>query len=169
MNPPDWAALPEEALLERRIRSLRLSVQGSGLEPLIQLVYDELSAQGLVFHPPCQVGDEWFVPEFVPVIFIPFFLMHPRLRELEQKTILEVEGGDADEFLRLLRHETAHAYSYAYKLYRKKKWQETFGLASTAHNEFCPNPTAAPTWCTWKTGTRRAIRTRISQRPLPCG
>jgi len=133
--------MTEEQLLERRLRSLRLTIEGSGLEPLIQQVYDELSAKGLLFHPPCHVGDEWFVPEFVPVIFIPFYLMHARLRELECKMILEVEGGDPEEFLRLLRHEVAHAYSYAYKLYRKKKWQETFGLASTEHNNFyLPKP-----------------------------
>ena len=141
MNPPDLTGMPEEALLEQRVRSLRLKVEGSGLDPLIRQVYDELSAKGLVFHPPCHVGDEWFVPEFVPIIFIPFYLMHDRLRELERKIILEVEGEEPEEFLRLLRHEVAHAYSYAYKLYRKKKWQETFGLASTEHTDFyLPKP-----------------------------
>jgi hypothetical protein len=32
--------------------------------------------------------------------------------------------------MRLIRHEAAHAYAYAYNLYRKKKWQMTFGLTS---------------------------------------
>lgn len=43
------------------------------LEPLIQQLYDELSAHGLLFHPPCHIGDEWFVPIGIPAIFIPFF------------------------------------------------------------------------------------------------
>ena len=136
MNPADWAALSEDELLDCRIRGLKLRIEGSGLEPFIQQLYDELSAKGLVFHPPCYVGDEWFVPEGTPIIFIPFYLVHPRLAELEQKMILEVEGGDPEWFMKLIRHEAAHAYSYAYRLYRKRKWQETFGLASTEQNEF---------------------------------
>ena len=35
-----------------------------------------------------------------------------------------------------MRHEAAHAYSYAYQLYKRKKWQRTFGLASTEETEF---------------------------------
>jgi hypothetical protein len=136
MNPPDWVALSDEQLLERRIRSLKLKIDGSGLEPLIQQLYDELSARGLAFHPPCHLGDEWFVPEGVPIIFIPFYLVHPRLRDLEQKMILEVEGDTPEWFMQLMRHEAAHAYSYAYRLYRKRKWQETFGLASTEQTDF---------------------------------
>lgn len=136
MNPVDLGALSDEQLLERRIRGLKLRLEGSGLESLIQQLYDELSAKGLVFHPPCAIGDEWFVPEGLPIIFIPFYLTHPRLRELEQKMILEVEGGTPEWFMQLMRHETAHAYSYAYRLYRRRRWQETFGLASTEQNDF---------------------------------
>ncbi|MCU0772349.1 MAG: hypothetical protein MUE94_11365 [Verrucomicrobia bacterium] len=136
MHPPDWVTLSDEQVLERRIRGLKLKIEGSGLEPLIQQLYDELSARGLTFHPPCHVGDEWFVPEGLPVIFVPFYLVHPRLRELERKMILEVEGETPEWFMQLMRHEAAHAYSYAYRLYRKRKWQETFGLASTEQSEF---------------------------------
>ena len=32
--------------------------------------------------------------------------------------------------MKLIRHESAHAYSYAYRLPRKKKWQEMFGHTS---------------------------------------
>jgi hypothetical protein len=141
MNAADWTSLSDEQLLERRIRGLKLQIAGSGLEPQIQQLYDELSAKGLVFHPPCHVGDEWFVPEGIPAIFIPFYLVHPRLRDLEQKMILEVEGGNRKWFMKLIRHEAAHAYSYAYRLYRKRKWQEIFGLASTEQNDsYRPKP-----------------------------
>lgn len=136
MNPVGWRELDDERLLQRRIRGLGLQLEGSVLEPLIQQLYDELSARGLIFHPPCHVGDEWFVPEGTPIIFIPFYLVDRRLRALEQKMILEVEGGTRRWFMKLIRHETAHAYSYAYRLYRKRKWQELFGLASTEQNEF---------------------------------
>src|ERR1700730_1490441 len=94
-------------------------------------LHDELSAKGLSFHPPCHVGDEWFVPVGVPAIFVPFFLVHERLRKLERKIILEVEGETPDGFMRLIRHETAHAYFYAYQLQKRTKWRRTFGATST--------------------------------------
>ena len=136
MPDVDWMSLPDDALLERKIRSLGLTLAGSGLEPLVQQLYDELTARGLVFHPPCHVGDEWFVPVGVPIIFIPFFLVHERLRKLERDQMMEVEGETAEWFMRLMRHEAAHAYSYAYQLYKKRRWQQTFGLASTEEAPF---------------------------------
>jgi len=136
MEAGDWAELNDEALLEKRISQLGLKLEGAELQPLIQRLYDELSQKGLGFHPPCHIGDEWFVPVGIPAIFIPFFLVHDRLRKLERKIILEVEGDTPEWFMKLVRHEAGHAYSYAYKLYKRKKWQQTFGLASTEESEF---------------------------------
>jgi hypothetical protein len=132
----DWVSLSDDELLEKKISQLGLKLDGTEVQPLIQQLYDELSQRGLVFHPPCHVGDEWFVPIGIPAIFIPFFLVHDRLRKLERKLILEVEGETPEWFMKLMRHEAAHAYSYAYQLYKKKKWQQTFGLASTEETEF---------------------------------
>ncbi len=130
MEAADWSNLSDDQLLEKKISRLGLKLEGTELQPLIQRLYDELSQKGLVFHPPCHVGDEWFVPVGIPAIFIPFFLGHERLRKLERKMILEVEGETPEWFMRLIRHEAAHAYSYAYQLYRKRRWQRTFGLTS---------------------------------------
>lgn len=131
MQTPDWAALSDEALMEQRISRLGLDLAQSPLQPLIAQFYDELTQKGLFFHPPCHVGDEWFVPVAVPAIFVPFFLLHERLRELERKIILEVEGEQPEAFLRLIRHEAGHAYAYAYQLFRKRKWQRVFGRSSS--------------------------------------
>jgi hypothetical protein len=136
MEDPHWVNLSDEQLLEKRISHLGLKLEGTELQPLIQKLYDELSLKGLAFHPPCHVGDEWFVPVGIPAIFVPFFLVHDRLRKLERKMVLEVEGETPEWFMRLMRHEAAHAYSYAYQLYKRKKWQQTFGLASTEETEF---------------------------------
>jgi hypothetical protein len=136
MEAGDWVNLGDEELLEKKISQLGLKLEGTELQPLIQQLYDELSQRGLAFHPPCHVGDEWFVPVGIPAIFVPFFLVHDRLRKLERKMILEVEGETPEWFMKLMRHEAAHAYSYAYQLYKKKKWQETFGLASTEEAGF---------------------------------
>lgn len=136
MEPADWVNLGDDALLEKKISHLGLTLEGTELQPLVQQLYDELSSRGLAFHPPCHVGDEWFVPVGIPAIFVPFFLVHDRLRRLERKIILEVEGETPEWFMKLMRHEAAHAYSYAYQLYKKKRWQKTFGLASTEETEF---------------------------------
>jgi hypothetical protein len=130
MDAADWADLSDEELLEKRIARLGLQIAGSAVEPLVQQLHAELTAKGLAFLPPCHVGDEWFVPVGIPAIFIPFFLVHERLRKLERRMILEVEGETPEWFMKLIRHEAAHAYAYAYQLYRKKKWQQTFGLSS---------------------------------------
>ena len=130
MDVADWASLSDQELLERRISTLGLRLEGTALQPLIQQLYDELSAKGLVFHPSCHIGDEWFVPIGIPAIFIPFFLVHDRLRALERTMMLEVEGETPDWFMKLMRHEAGHAYSYGYQLQRKKQWQQTFGRTS---------------------------------------
>lgn len=126
----DWPTLTDEQLLERRISTLGLRLEETPIEPLIKQLYDELSARGLTFHPPTHIGDEWFVPIGIPAIFVPFFLVHNRLRGLERSMMLEVEGETPEWFMKLMRHEAAHAYSYAYQLQRKKKWQKFFGKTS---------------------------------------
>src|SRR6267378_5307267 len=130
MDSPDWSSLGDDELLEKKISQLGLKLDGTKLQPLIQQLYDELSQKGLTFHPPCHIGDEWFVPVGIPAIFIPFFLTHDRLRQLERKIILEVEGESPEWFMKLIRHEAAHAYAYAYQFVRKRKWQQAFGKSS---------------------------------------
>ncbi len=141
MNPQAWNRQPEPALLERRIQDLNLAIPGTSLEVLIQRLHDELALKGLVFQPPCFLADEWFCPVGIPAIGIPFYLAHPRLRRLEQKFMLEVEGGTRSEFMKLIRHETGHAYSYAYNLYKKPVWRQHFGYASQEYREtYHPRP-----------------------------
>ncbi|HTI98887.1 MAG TPA: putative zinc-binding metallopeptidase [Dongiaceae bacterium] len=131
MEVPHWTHYSDAELLECKISRLGLQLSGTELEPLIQQLYAELSAKGLTFHPPCHVGDEWFVPVGLPAIFIPFFLTHERLRKLERNLMLEVEGDTPEWFLRLMRHETAHAYFYAYQIQKRSKWRRVFGATST--------------------------------------
>jgi hypothetical protein len=130
MDEPAWTQLNDDELLEKKISQLGLRLDNSRVQPLIQQLYDELAVKGLKFHPPCHIGDEWFVPVGIAAIFIPFFLVHDRLRHLEKKIILEVEGDAPEWFMKLIRHEAAHAYAYAYQVFRKRKWQRTFGHTS---------------------------------------
>src|SRR5246500_3585343 len=130
METPAWVNLTDEELLEKRISQLGLNLEATELQPLIQQLYQELSQKGLTFQPPCHIGDEWFVPVGIPAIFIPFFLVHERLRALERAMMLEVEGETPEWFMKLIRHEAGHAYMYAYQLTRRKKWKECFGQTS---------------------------------------
>src|SRR5688500_20180796 len=102
----EWVNLSDEELLERKISQLGLKLEGTELEPLIRQLYEELTAKGLIFHPPCHLGDEWFVPVGIPAIFIPFFLTHERLRKLERKLILEAEGETPEWSRTPMRHDT---------------------------------------------------------------
>ncbi|MBW7991678.1 MAG: hypothetical protein FVQ84_16915 [Planctomycetes bacterium] len=130
----DWEALSDEELLQIKIRDFNLSIHESPLEPLIENLNNELDAKGITFHPPCYLADEWLCPEGEPIIGIPFCLVHPRLRHIEQEMMLEVEGGTDASCMRLLRHETGHALNYAYKLYKKTRWRELFGPFSSKYS-----------------------------------
>jgi hypothetical protein len=52
MEAADWASLSDEDLLERRISKLGLRLAGTTLDRSSGELSDELSAHGLVFHPP---------------------------------------------------------------------------------------------------------------------
>jgi hypothetical protein len=74
-------------------------------------------------------------------VAIPFFLAHPRLTRLERSQFLEVEGGQEDEFMRLLRHECGHAIDTAYRLRSRAEWREHFGRASAPYRKsYTPKP-----------------------------
>src|SRR5438128_9302807 len=73
METFDWASLSDEELLERRISTLGLRLEDTALQSLIQQLYDELSAKGLVFHPPCTIGAVVFVRVGISAIFTPLF------------------------------------------------------------------------------------------------
>tara|TARA_B100000315_G_C14574939_1_gene587428 strand:- start:456 stop:1490 length:1035 start_codon:yes stop_codon:yes gene_type:complete len=119
--------LSEEDLLKVRICDLPLAIEGTWLKECVDQLYSELQSKGIQFKPPCYLADEWLTPDEEPVVGIPFFLADPALIKLEKKLMLEVEGGTKSWCMKLLRHETGHAINYAYKLYRKKKWQKVFG------------------------------------------
>jgi len=141
MENKPWYRLKDDLLLNKKIKDLNLSIEGTAVEPLVERLYQELDKKGLHFHPPCFLADEWFCPVGVPAIGIPFYLAHPRLRKLENNHMQEVEGGTKTEFMRLIRHETGHAYSYAYNLYKKWKWRKLFGSASEEYPDtYRPRP-----------------------------
>jgi hypothetical protein len=127
--------ISEEELLNLRMCDLPLTITGTWLEDCIKQLYKELDNKGITFKPSCYLADEWLTPSNEPVIGIPFFLAHPALMKLEKKIMLEVEGGTKPWCLRLLRHETGHAINYAYRLYKRRKWQKIFGKFSKEYGD----------------------------------
>jgi len=124
---PPWVTLKDEELLALRICDLNVSIAGSELEPRIHQLHDELAARGLAFRPECYLGDEWFSPEGRAAIAIPFYLAHPRLKTLELRQMLEVEGGTPEWCQNLLRHECGHSIDHAYQFSKRKEWHTVFG------------------------------------------
>jgi putative zinc-binding metallo-peptidase len=122
-----WAGLSDEELLKLRICDLRVRIEGSEVEPQIAQFYGELESRALSLKPECYLGDEWFSPEGSPLIAIPFYLAHPRLKQLEMHQMLEVEGGTPEWCQQLLRHECGHAFDHAHRFSEREDWVEVFG------------------------------------------
>jgi hypothetical protein len=125
-----WTRLSDEELLKLRFCDLKLTIDRAPLQRQIARLYDELEQRGINFRPHVWLSDEWFSPDGVPGIAVPFYLAHPRLERLERRIMKEAEGGNSRWFMRILRHEAGHALDNAYRLRRRKRWREIFGPAS---------------------------------------
>ncbi|MBY0554697.1 putative zinc-binding metallopeptidase [bacterium] len=124
---PDLTDLTDEEILKLRFKDIPLPIVGTDVEEKIKQLYSELETKGLAFRPNIFLGDEWFSPEGMNAIAVPFYLANPRLKSLEKSQMLEVEGGTHDWFMRLLRHEAGHCFDHCYKFSKRKKWHQIFG------------------------------------------
>jgi hypothetical protein len=137
-SPPErrtWSRLPDTELLQLRFCDLKLPFEGTALQRRLQRVYGELERRGIHFRPHMWLSEEWFSPDGVPGIAVPFYLAHPRLMRLERRMMRQVEGGNANWMMRILRHEVGHAIDTAYRLRRRARWREIFGPASLPYPE----------------------------------
>ncbi len=139
--PPDWTALPDEALLDLRLADLPLSIEGTTLAARIDQLQAELAAREL--HVPLRfyLSNEWFTADGSLSVAVPFYLAHPRLARLEEAQMLEVEGGEHEWCMRILRHETGHAIDNAFRLRRRPRRRALFGLPTVPYPDFyTPRP-----------------------------
>lgn len=131
---PVWARYSDAQLLKMRFRDLRLGPpRRVSLRRALRRLRSELQARGIRLQPHVWYSEEWFSPDGVPGIAIPFYLAHPRLERLERRMSRSVEGGNASGLMRILRHEAGHAIDTAYRLRRRKLWRETFGPPTTPY------------------------------------
>jgi hypothetical protein len=136
-----WETLSDDQLLSLRFCDLKLTIDGTDLEEAIERLYRELATRGIHFKPHCWLAPEWFSPDGIPGIAIPFYLAHRRLIRIERRFMREVEGGNRNWLMRILRHEAGHAIDSAYRLRRRRQWREVFGPASLPYPDtYRPRP-----------------------------
>lgn len=119
---------------------LPLTIEGPLADRVAQLGR-ELQERGLLLPLHFYLSDEWFTPDGTSAIAIPFYLAHPRLSKLEEAQMLEVEGGEHEWCMRILRHEAGHAIDNAFRLRLRRQRRQIFGLPSEPYPEFyTPKP-----------------------------
>lgn len=123
----ELSGLSDNEILKFRFKDMDLQVAGTEVENYVGKLYAELEAKGLKFRPQIFFGDEWFSPEGMNAISVPFYLANTRLKNLEKSLMLEVEGGTSEWFMKLLRHEAGHCFDHCYRFSKRKKWTEVFG------------------------------------------
>ncbi len=140
-DEPAWVHLSDEELLNKRFCDLRLSLRNTMVERHWRDVQNDLNRRGIRFRPHLWLSEEWFSPDGVPGIAVPFYMAHPRLMRLERHFMGEVEGGNANWLTRILRHEAGHALDNAFRLRRRKEWRRTFGKPSRPYPDiYRPRP-----------------------------
>ena len=138
---PVWSRWSAERLLEARLCDLGVCIERSPLERRIDQLHRELRQRNILFKPYFWLSDEWFTPAGITGTAIPFYLAHPRLIRLQRNQTGEAEGTNRDWCMKILRHEAGHALDHAYRLNRRRKRQELFGLSSKRYpRHYRPNP-----------------------------
>lgn len=133
--------LGKQHLLATRICDLDLELASSPLAPRIRALYSELARHRFRFKPHFWLSDDWFCADGIPGVAIPFYLAHPKLIKLEREMTMDVEGGDRQWCMNLLRHETAHALLNAYRLDRRRDWRKVFGNPAKKYPDtYWPRP-----------------------------
>ncbi len=134
-------------------------------------MYGELERRGIHFRPHMWLSEEWFSPDGIPGIAVPFYLAHPRLMRLERRMMRQVEGGNANWMMRILRHEVGHAIDTAYRLAASRAMARDIRsrLAALSGNLPAPGRAAGVSCSIWATGTHRAIPPRTLPKPSQCG
>ncbi len=136
----EWVDFGDEQLLDLRMADLPLLIEGELAGRIAQL-RAELAARDLHFPLHFYLSDEFYTPDGTSSIAIPFYLAHPRLEKLEEAQMFEVEGGEHEWCMRILRHEAGHAIDNAFKLRLKRHRREMFGSPSEPSPEFyTPKP-----------------------------
>jgi hypothetical protein len=126
----------EGSFRARPIRDLGLKIADTRLAPIVERFRRELADAGIVqVQPSFYLSTDWGVVFGSISIGIPFYLAHPELESLHAERVGHVEGFNATDILRYLRHEMGHVMNYAYKLYEDEAWVKLFGAITQPYVE----------------------------------
>ena len=129
-----WERLDDAALLRLRFSDLGLRISRTPVHDEALRLAEQLERRGIRFKPHLWFSTDWFSPDGVPGIAVPFFLGHPRLLRLERRMLGEAEGSSRGWRQRILKHELGHAVDTAFGLRRRRDWQRVFGRASARYS-----------------------------------
>jgi len=113
-------AAGERALLQARIKDLKLHLAGTPLERYIQQLYAELDAKGLALRPECYLSDQWGCPSGVPVIRDSVLPGGPTLHSIEEALAAGSRRARRDHDGPCV-HEAGHVFNYAVQALRDRK------------------------------------------------
>jgi len=127
-----------QKLLSTRICDLQLQPEGV-LAECIEQVTAELRDRGVNFIPSYYLGDDDFwTSDRAISVNVPWYLANGVLWQLVNDHLFEYSRS---EVLMYLRHETGHALNYAFELWRRKDWIQTFGDFRRPYRDvYNPNP-----------------------------
>lgn len=141
MTRSNLSKFSETELLDMKVKDLPIREGQLPFPHLVKRLSRELRQRGINWTPHIWASEEWFSPDGVCGFAIPFTLLDPRLVKLEKKYVGFYEGATEKEFIKLLRHECAHAIDNAFHLRKNKSRQKLFGKSSQPYPEFyLPRP-----------------------------
>ncbi|MCB0391983.1 MAG: putative zinc-binding metallopeptidase [Bdellovibrionales bacterium] len=123
--------LERQILLQLPLSRLPLKRHNPLIEKAYAQLKKELSRKGIHFVPHIWISSEWFCPDGIPGFAIPFYLYHPTLQKMEKEKIGVVEGANYSELLKLMRHETGHAFENYYSTRKHPLRRKVFGCSQT--------------------------------------
>jgi hypothetical protein len=127
-----------QKLLSTRICDLDLRPEET-LAECVEQVIGELRAHGITFVPAYYLGeDDFWTADRAVSVNIPWYLANPTLWRLVNDHLFEYSR---EEVLMYLRHEAGHAINYAFELWRRRDWTQTFGDFRRQYRDvYNPNP-----------------------------
>jgi hypothetical protein len=117
-----------QEFLSTKIKNLELDLESS-MNSHFEKIKKELKEKNINLWPDFYFGDEWGCYDKTISISIPFFLAKQELKALEGYV------PSNSSLIKILRHETGHAVNYAFKLWKRKDWKETFGDFNKRYSE----------------------------------
>lgn len=136
-----WERYPDEKLLGLRFCDLGLKIEDSPLQAEFERLYQELQTKGLIFKPRFWLSSEWFTPDGVVGIAVPFYHAHSRLGSLDKAQMRGILYENKILTRKILRHEAGHAVQNAYRLRGRPDVTEVFGPSAKPYPKYySPKP-----------------------------